>query len=146
MRLRNLITSISNSIVTWATSWTHVFQNVTVLGTLTASGAVGTLQTASITGAGQTVTPAAGDSVVLITATTNNAFTVAVPAGTPAVGQRVVIIVANASGGAMGAITFAAAYFFSAWTSPANGTRRSIEFIYDGTAWNQVSPAGVDIS
>jgi hypothetical protein len=151
MRLRNLITSVSNAIVTWATGWSHVFQTVTVTGTLTAgsvitSGAVGTLQTAAITGAGITVTPNVGDAVVLITATNNAAFTVALPAGTGAIGQRIVIVVVNSVGGAMGAITFNASYNFSTWTSPANGTRRAIEFQYDGTAWNQISPAGVDIS
>jgi len=145
MRIRSLLTSISNSIVTWSTNWQHVFGAVS-FGAVTYTGAIGTLQTASITGAAQTVTPAVGNSVVLITAATNDAFTVALPSGTAAVGMRIVILVANAVGGAMGAITFNAGYFFSAWTSPANGTRRAIEFIYDGTAWNQVSPAGVDIS
>jgi hypothetical protein len=146
MRLRNLITSLTSSVVTWATTWTHIFQDVTVLGTLTISGAQGTLQTATITGAGITVTPLPTDSVVLITATNNAAFTVAVPSGTPAVGQRFVVIIHNSVGAAMGAVTFAAAYFFSAFTSPANGARRAVEFEFDGTAWTQISPAGVDLT
>lgn len=150
MRFRNLITRMTSSVVTWATAWTHVFQNLTVNGTLVYAGgafSLGSLQTATIDGAGITVTPAAGTGVLLITVTTNNAFTVDVPAGTSVAGQQLVIIIVNASGGAMGAVTFAAAYMQpAAFTEPASATRKVIIGTFDGTDWNLGVVSAADLS
>lgn len=140
MRLRNLIASISSTVVTWSTQWTHVFGSLTVVGGFSPGAA----QAASIAAAGQTVTPAAGTSVVVIDVTTNDAFTVAAPAGTPGVGQRVLIEVQNNSGGAMGAVTFAAGIKQpAAWAEPANTKRATVSLVYDGAAWmfECISPA-----
>jgi hypothetical protein len=55
------------------------------------------------------------------------------------------LTIKNASGGAMGTITWGAAYYMSAWTNPANGQNRSISFRFDGSAWVQISQTGVDV-
>lgn len=145
MRLRNLIASLSSTVVNWATQWTHVFAGgVTITGTLIAS--LGATQTASITGAGQTITPSAGTGFLVITAATNDAFTLGTPAGTPISGQRLLVLVINASGGAMGAMTIPAGFFFTAFTSPANGARRMVEFIFGGTTWNQNATSAADLT
>lgn len=149
MRLRNLIESVTATIVTWATAWTHVFQNLTVTGTFTNGGgafSLGALQTETIGGAGLTVTPAAATGVLLINATTNNTFTVDVPAALVA-GKQLVIIVHNSSGGAMGNITFAAAYQQpAAFTEPVNGMRKVIIATCDGTEWNLGVVSAADLS
>ena len=81
-----------------------------------------------------------------IRATNTTAFTINAPTkGTP--GQILTFTIANASGGAMGAITWDAAYYKSAWTNPANGYSRSISFKFDNSvnAWVQISQTGVDV-
>jgi hypothetical protein len=79
-----------------------------------------------------------------ITVTDANAFTINT-FSKAADGQRVTITIRNASGGAMGAVTWSAAFKMSAWTQPANGFSRSIDFKYNGTNWVQVSQTGVDV-
>lgn len=79
-----------------------------------------------------------------ITATNGVGFTVANPTNATN-GQRITITVRNTSGGALGAITWDTLYKMSAWTSPANGFSRSIDFKYNGTNWVQVAQTGVDI-
>jgi TPP-dependent trihydroxycyclohexane-1,2-dione (THcHDO) dehydratase len=59
--------------------------------------------------------------------TTTAAVTLAAPTGMFD-GQHIILWIANASGGALN-IIFNAAYKMSAWTNPANGFNRSIEFI-----------------
>jgi len=81
-----------------------------------------------------------------IRATNTSAFTINAP--TKGIqGQIITLTIANASGGAMGAITWDAAYYRSAWTNPANGFSRSISFKFDNSvgAWVQVSQTGVDV-
>lgn len=63
--------------------------------------------------------------------------------------QRIRIWIINASGGAMGVITWAAGppgYKMSPWTNPANGFNRSIEFKYNGSNWYQVDQTGADVT
>jgi parallel beta-helix repeat protein len=79
-----------------------------------------------------------------ITVTNTTAFTI----NTPTKGNRgqiLTLTIKNASGGAMGTITWGAAYYMSAWTNPANGQNRSISFRFDGSAWVQISQTGVDV-
>lgn len=111
-------------------------------GAVTFSGGTsgGPATSQQITGAAQTVTPSAQSGCLIIDATTNDAFTVNAPTGTAGPGQRLTVIIANTSGGAMGAVTFAAAYFQpAAYTEPANGARNVITLVFDGTAWNFAS-------
>jgi hypothetical protein len=79
-----------------------------------------------------------------ISATNGTAFTIVAPT-VPSIGQRITITVRNASGGALGAATWNAVFKMSAWTNPANGNSRSIDFRYDGTNWVQISQTGVDV-
>lgn len=75
-----------------------------------------------------------GASTYVITATNGTAFTISAPSnGLP--GQRIKYLIRNASGGALGAVTWNAVFKMAAWTSPANGNSRSIFFEYDGTNW-----------
>lgn len=59
--------------------------------------------------------------------------------------KRITIRVKNTSGGALGALTWNAVYKMSAWTQPAAGFNRSIQFEYDGTNWIQVGGASIDV-
>lgn len=61
--------------------------------------------------------------------------------------KRITIRLKNTSGGAMGAVTWNAIYKMSAWTNPATGFNRSIDFIYDevNALWHQVGGASIDV-
>jgi len=74
-------------------------------------------------------------------------FTISSPINTiSGAAQRITITVYNTSGGAMGAITWGGAYKLSAWTNPANGFNRSIDFDYDGVStWREVSRTPADV-
>jgi lysophospholipase L1-like esterase len=81
---------------------------------------------------------------LVVTASNGTAFTVNAPANsTP--GQRWTLTIRNASGGALGAATFGAAFKMASWTNPANGFSRSIDFIYDGTNHVECSRTTADI-
>jgi hypothetical protein len=83
-----------------------------------------------------------------IVATDGTGFTVNNPSYTwwsMGAGQRITLRIKNASGGALGAITWGNTYKMSAWTSPANGYSRSIDFQDNGTNWVEVSRTPSDI-
>ena len=72
-------------------------------------------------------------------------FTIGAPTS-PTLGQRLTLDVLNSSGGAMGVITWNGAFLLAgAFTNPANGKRRTIEFKYDGTNWIEQNRAAADI-
>jgi hypothetical protein len=79
-----------------------------------------------------------------VTVTNGTAFVINAPLN-PTAGQELGFTIRNTSGGAMGAITWNAIFKMSAWTNPATANSRSIQFLYDGTNWVQVSQTGVDI-
>lgn len=80
-----------------------------------------------------------------ITATNGTAFTINAPTN-GVTGQRILIKIKNTSGGALGVATWNANYKMSAWTSPATGFSRSIEFEFDGAStWTQINQTGVDV-
>jgi hypothetical protein len=79
-----------------------------------------------------------------ISATNGAAFTINTPANAVA-GRRLGLKIANVSGGALGAATWNAVFKLSAWTNPATGFSRSIQFRYNGTNWIQESQTGVDV-
>jgi len=80
----------------------------------------------------------------VITVTSGTAFTIGSPTH-PTKGQMITFRVRNTSGGAMGAVTWAAGYKLAAWTSPANGSSRSITFAYDGASWVEVTRTTADV-
>jgi hypothetical protein len=59
-------------------------------------------------------------------------------------GYRMAITVHNNSGGALGTITWNAAFVFdgTARASPANGARKTVHFIYDDTSWIEIARSG----
>ena len=79
-----------------------------------------------------------------ITVTNTVAFTIQNP--TVGIdGQQITIRIRNTSGGAVGAVTWDTLYKLSAWTSPATGFSRAIDFEYNGTNWIQTRQTGVDV-
>lgn len=84
--------------------------------------------------------------VAVIAPTNNVAFAIAAPTNPPTTrGQSLTITIRNASGGALGVVTFNAIFKLSAWTQPANGFSRSITFLWNGTNWVESSRTTVDV-
>jgi hypothetical protein len=80
----------------------------------------------------------------IITATNTTAFTINAPVNVTT-GQRITITIRNNALGALGAVTWNAVFKMAAWTSPANQFSRSIDFVYNGTVWVEVSRTPVDV-
>lgn len=55
------------------------------------------------------------------------------------------VTISNASGGALGTITWNGVFQMASWTNPANGFNRSITFRYDGAKWIEVSRTPADV-
>lgn len=91
------------------------------------------------------ITPTANGDYFTVVANDGVAF--AINAITNAVsGKEYTFDVKNSSGGAMGAITWNAAYLLAgAFTNPADTKRRTITFRYDGTNFVEKSRAAADI-
>jgi hypothetical protein len=79
-----------------------------------------------------------------VNATTGDAFTIAAPAN-PTAGQRIAVQIRNTSGGALGAVTWDPVFKMAAWTSPATGYARSVDFLYDGANWIEVGRTPADV-
>lgn len=91
--------------------------------------------------------------VYRITPNNSTAFTITCPAnGTNASmvpGQVFTIVIRNTTGGALGAVTFAAGSFktaATAFTQPANGFSRSYTFYFDGTHAIEISRGAADVA
>ncbi len=104
-------------------------------------------------GASPLVAPTYGATVAIsalsgtdfnIVVTDGNAFTIANPTSL-VTGQHIFVTVKNTSGGALGAVTWGSAYKLAAWTQPANGFSRSIQYRYDGTNLIEVGRTTVDV-
>ena len=81
-----------------------------------------------------------------LTCTNNSAITMHAPTHvTAADGMLLRITVRNTSGGALGTLTWDSVYKMTAWTQPANGFSRSIQFRYDGTNWVEVGRTAADV-
>ena len=88
---------------------------------------------------GATVPIDAGNGqYTVITATNSTPFTISNPTS-PAAGMTMMIQVKNASGAALGAITWDTLYKMAVFTKPANGFRRTVTFLYDGTVWVELN-------
>lgn len=77
----------------------------------------------------------AGAQRHVITVTDTNNFTINAPTGTHAVNAPLWITIKNSSGGAVGTITWDAIFKKATFTNAANGSNRSILFLWDGSAW-----------
>ncbi len=95
---------------------------------------------------GTTVTIAAENGNYFPVAVTNTtAFTMAEPTA-PFSGQLITIQITNSSGGAMGTITWNAAFKLAgAFTNPATGYSRLIQFICNNGTWFEVSRTANDV-
>lgn len=99
---------------------------------------------------GPVVTPDASlGGLAVVTATNAVAFTIAAPINPPAAGNAMVLVltVRNASGGALGALTFNAVFKLgAAWVQPANGFSRTISFVWNGTNWVEAFRSAADVA
>jgi len=82
--------------------------------------------------------------IIRIVVTDGNAMTIANPTNLT-VGPPVYVEIVNASGGAMGTITWGSMYKMSAWTNPANGFSRTVGFLWDTVHLIQLGQTGVDV-
>jgi parallel beta-helix repeat protein len=90
-------------------------------------------------------TDAAVSEAFTIVATNGTAFTISNPTNANK-GMEIIYDIKNSSGGAMGAITWGAAFLLAgAFTNPASTKRRTISFYYDGTNWIETNRAAADI-
>lgn len=95
--------------------------------------------------ASMNINASTGDSF-LIVATNNTAFTINAPTA-PLIGQRIRFRIKNTSAGALGAATWNAVFKMgAAWTQPASGKSRCIDFENDGTNWIETGRTAVDVS
>lgn len=80
-----------------------------------------------------------------ITATNGTAFTIAAPTNPSS--KTITYDILNSSGGAMGVVTWDAAFKLDAtgFVNPANTKRKTITFYWDNTNWVQVGPTSADI-
>ena len=86
-----------------------------------------------------------GGNNFVLTVTNTSAFTIAQPTN-DVLGKNWTLTIINASGGAMGAITWSAAFKMSAWTNPANGQNRSLRFqVVSASFERQIGQTGVDV-
>lgn len=90
---------------------------------------------------GSSITPlAALETVTKCNVTTNSNFTINAPAIATHYGLFHTIAVTNASGVALGTITWNAIYTLaSGFTNPGVGATKIIKFMFDGTNWIEVS-------
>jgi hypothetical protein len=80
-----------------------------------------------------------------ITATNGSNFTINPPTG-PVDGMVINICIRNASGGALGVVTFNnPAFKMSAFQAPATGFSRSYLFKYDGSNWVEIQHSSIDV-
>lgn len=90
-------------------------------------------------------TDASSASFFTMVATNATAFTFNTPL-LPKQGQTITYDIKNSSGGAMGVVTWGAAFKLAgAFVNPANTFRRTISFYYDGTNWVETTRAAADI-
>lgn len=88
----------------------------------------------TVAGAGTVAIDASAGDEQYLTVSTGLGFTIGAPTN-PTTGQLLTLSLRNTSGGALGVITWDAAFKVAAWTSPATANSRSIVFRYDGTNW-----------
>jgi hypothetical protein len=119
----------------------RVADTLTVLGRTTVAQRVDTVTTVPYS-ASMNINAALGN-VFVITATNNTPFTINNPTNSQ-VGQVITIQIRNASGGALGTLTWGSNFRAANTTQPANGTSRSRTFVYYGSEWVELAP-GTDI-
>ncbi len=79
-----------------------------------------------------------------ITITDDEDFDIGAPTN-PTTGQKITLLIRNGAGAPLGADTWDAAFKMAAFVAPADGTARSITFVYDGTYWVELERGTVDV-
>jgi hypothetical protein len=110
---------------------------------LSASTAISAGRVAVTYGASMTIDASAGNEFV-ITPTNGTAFTIQNPTS-QVTGQRITIRLVNTTGGALGTVTWGSQFKMAAWTSPADGNSRAIDFQHNGTNWIEAGRTSADI-
>jgi hypothetical protein len=87
---------------------------------------------------------ATGSEQYDITATSAADFAINAPVNS-VIDKKITITIRNASGSALGKVTWDRIFKMSPWTNPANGHNRSIIVCFDGTQWMQIVQAAVDV-
>lgn len=80
----------------------------------------------------------------ILTVTDTNAWTMAEPVH-PTSGQRITIMLRGQYGGSAGTVTWASVFLKAAFTMPSDGYSRSIDFLYNGSSWVELSKTASDI-
>jgi hypothetical protein len=84
-------------------------------------------------------------SMIWIAPGDSHTFAVSAPIRMPGV-RRFSVTISNATGGALGAVTWDSVYKMSAWTHPANGYNRTITFeMLDELHWVESARTPVDV-
>jgi hypothetical protein len=86
---------------------------------------------------------AGGPDRFVITPASNANFTINAPSS-PMIGKRITVVIRNTAG-ALGVVTWNAAFKLAEWTQPLSGASRSIEFSFDGTNWIEASRTPLDV-
>lgn len=79
-----------------------------------------------------------------VVATNAVAFTIGPPTNPSQNGQQITIWVVNATGGAIGAITWTG-FKMAAFTNPGTANSRSVTFVWNGAFWYEVSRTPADV-
>lgn len=136
------INASSTTGIFWPNKFTGFTRDVTT-GDYLASG-LPLNQQVTLTYGATVSTDASLGSSFAITATNGTAFTISNPTS-PSTGQVIRYTIRNASGGALGVITWGAAFKMVVFANPANGFSRTIEFRYDSTNWVEMVRGAADI-
>jgi len=92
-----------------------------------------------------TLTPDCGFSnEFLVTPTDARDFSIRSPLN-PSFGQRIGITIRNPSQGAVGTCSWEPIFKMGAWQNPRGGHSRSVEFMFNGTDWLEISRTAQDI-
>jgi hypothetical protein len=90
-------------------------------------------------------TDASAGGIFELEVTDTSAFTMSAPIYASQ-GAVIRYAITNSSGGSMGTITWDSVFKLAgAFTNPANGKIRTIEFYYDGTNWVELTRGAADI-
>ncbi len=115
-----------------------------ILGYFASPARPGTVQSLDNSSPPVNPNPQAGEYIILNVVNTS-AFTINAPS-VHLNGARITFEIMNSSGSAMGTITWDPSFKLAgAFTNPANGFRRTISFVYNGSNWVEIGRAVADI-
>ena len=87
---------------------------------------------------------ASDGSVFIVTVMDTQAWALGAPANATK-SQRITVMIVGHYGGAAGTLTWNSIYKMATWSMPSDGYSRSIDFVYNGTNWIEVSRTTADV-